>query len=131
MSRARRILMRTALILGVVVVLLVLTVTLALNSSAVARRIIRLALSMPGPNTVHIADVQGPLRGPLVLRGITYDANGMHGEVDSALIRWKPTKLLLGRVELTRLSATGVRVVFDSTPDSLARAPRHRPSLPR
>lgn len=131
MTRAGRILIRAALVIGAIVILLVLAVTFALNSSAVARRVVRLVLSMPGPNTVHIAEVRGPLRGPLVLHGITYDANGMHAEIDSALIRWKPTKLLLGRVELTRLAMTGVRIVLpDSTPLDTARVPRHRPSLP-
>jgi autotransporter translocation and assembly factor TamB len=131
-SRAARILRRIGLVVGVLLVLLVLGMTFALNSNWAARRLIRLGLSMPGANTVHIAEVQGTLRGPLVLRGMTYDANGIHAEVDTARIRWKPLKLLLGRVELTRLAVTGVRLVLPDSArtDTVARVPRARPSLP-
>ncbi len=132
MTRVSRILMRVAIGLGAVLLLLVLSVVVLLNSHAAARRVIRFALAMPSAKAVKIAEIQGSIRGPLLLRGITYDAGGIHAVIDTAIIRWKPIKLLLGRIELTRLAASGVRVVLpDSTPaDTMASAPRRRPSLP-
>ncbi len=129
-----RVIARIGIGLVGLVVLGVIGVLVVLSSPAVARRVVRSALGMSAAKGFEVGTVRGPLRGPLVLKDIAYHSGALTVMVDSLLIRWKPSHLLLGRVDLSRLLVEGVRVVFPdsmavdtTTPASLGKP---RPSLP-
>ena len=134
MTRASRILTRTALVLGALLLLVLAGLVILLASPGAARQVIGFALGRPAAKGLQIAEIRGPLRGPLVLLGIEYRSGALSAEIDSALIDWNPAALLLGRVELSRVHLTGFRIVLpDSAPRDTAgtvRARLERPSTP-
>jgi autotransporter translocation and assembly factor TamB len=127
--RARRALLGT--LLGVVglVVLTALTVMILLSSKSVAKKVI--AIGLGKSKGLEIADIRGSLKGPLYLFGVSYRSGALTALVDSVLIDWRPSRLLLGRIELVRLYASGVHLTLpDSAPPDTAGTARARLQRP-
>ncbi len=68
----------------------------------------RLGALMPGK--LEVAQMTGPLRGPLDIRGLKYEREGFEMEVDRVQLEWKLRELLDKRLDIQRLYADGVRI---------------------
>lgn len=66
-------------------------------------------------------EVQGPLTGPLLLRGIEVRQPGLALELDTLAIDWSPTALAGRQLQVESLQAEGLRVTLSETdPDPAA-----------
>jgi autotransporter translocation and assembly factor TamB len=117
--------------IGVLVPLLLgaLALTVGFSSRAVAKKVIAIALGKS--KGIEIAEIRGPLKGPLYLFGVSYRSGALTATVDSVLIDWRPTRLLRGRIELQRLYVSGVHLTLpDSAPPDTAGTARARLQRP-
>ncbi|HEV8150947.1 MAG TPA: hypothetical protein VGP61_12240, partial [Gemmatimonadales bacterium] len=130
---ARRVVLGILLGLGCLVLLLAAVVTLSLSNKTVAKKVFSIALGK-SPRGIQIGEIRGPLKGPLVFLHVKYRSGAMSAELDSALIDWKPTKLLFGRLEFRRLHVSGLHIILpDSAPPDtagLTHARMRRPLTP-
>jgi translocation and assembly module TamB len=62
------------------------------------------------PGELETAELSGPIRGPLVVRGLVYTTETMKVTVDRVLLDWDLRDLLRRQVDVHRLHADGVRV---------------------
>lgn len=130
---ARRVGLGILIGLGCLGLLLAAVVTLSLSSKTVAKKVFSIALGK-SPRGIQIGEIRGPLKGPLVFLHVKYRSGAMSAELDSALIDWKPTRLLLGRLEFRRLHVSGLHIILpDSAPPDtagLTHARMRRPLTP-
>jgi autotransporter translocation and assembly factor TamB len=125
----RRALLGTLLGILALIVLLAITLAIGFSSKAVAKKVIAIALGKS--KGLEIGEIRGPLKGPLYLFHISYRSGALTGRVDSVLIDWRPTRLLLGRVEFRRLYVSGVHLTLsDSAPPDTAGTARARLQRP-
>lgn len=112
------------LLLGTIVVLL------ALSREDVAKKVIAIALGKS--KGIEIAEIRGPLKGPLHLLGVSYRSGALTAQVDTLLLDWRPSRLLLGRIDLQRVYASGVHLTLpDSAPPDTAGTAKARLQRPR
>ncbi len=64
------------------------------------------------PGELDTADLSGPIRGPLVVRGLVYSTETMKVTVDRVLLDWDLRDLWRRQVDVHRLHADGVRVLL-------------------
>jgi translocation and assembly module TamB len=97
-------------VLGLVVLLL-LAVWFLLGTQAGTRVLFtRLGALMPG--SFEVAEIHGPIRGPLDIRGLTYKRPGaMAVHIDHLYLEWRLRELLSRRLDIQKLYADGVRIV--------------------
>lgn len=68
----------------------------------------RLGALMPGK--LEVAQMTGPLRGPLDIRGLKYEREGFEMHVDRVQLEWRLRELLEKRLDIQRLYADGIRI---------------------
>lgn len=81
----------------------------------------RLGALMPGE--LEVAEMTGPLRGPLDIRGLKYEREGFEMHVDRVQLEWKLRELLDKRLDIQRLYADGVRIRTTPTEEEKERSP--------
>jgi len=105
----------------------------ATTTQSASRRVVAWALGKSAAG-IEIAEVRGPLRGPLVFLGVTYRSGGITANVDSVYLEWSLRSLFRRQVHVGRLHVTGFRVTIpDSAPPDTAgtaRGRREKPSTP-
>lgn len=115
-QRLRRILLRTTLGLAVLALLLGATFWfLAGTQGGTEWLFTRLGTIMPG--SLEVAELKGPLRGPLDIRGLVYKRDGFEMHVDHVQLEWRLRELLNRQLDIHRLYADGIRIIPDPTPD--------------
>ncbi|HVT59378.1 MAG TPA: translocation/assembly module TamB domain-containing protein [Thermoanaerobaculia bacterium] len=75
----------------------------------------RLGALMPG--SFEVAALEGPIRGPLTIHGLTYKREGMQVKIDRLHLEWRLHGLLERRLDIQRLYADGVHIVTTPTPN--------------
>ncbi|HYH47314.1 MAG TPA: hypothetical protein VEG34_16660, partial [Thermoanaerobaculia bacterium] len=120
--RLRKILLWTAGGLAALIVLLAVSVWfLAGTQSGTEFLFTRLGAVMPG--SLEVAELRGPLRGPLEIRGLRYEREGMEVYIERVSFDWKVRRLLERLVDVERLHAEGVRVVTTPSEEEKERTP--------
>lgn len=115
-KRLRRIVLRSAAGLLVLALLLALTFWLLAGTQGGTEFLFtRLGTVMPG--SLEVAELKGPLRGPLDIRGLVYKRDGFEMRVDHVQLEWRLRELLSRQLDIQKLYADGIRVVPDPTPD--------------
>ncbi len=104
---------RTLRIFGAAVAGILLVVAGAawwlLSTQAGARWAIqRLGVVMKG--SLDVEGVEGPLRGPLTLRGVTYKSPTLNARVDTVRLDWRLWRLIRKQLDITQLAADGVHI---------------------
>ncbi|MEP6574550.1 MAG: hypothetical protein ABJD11_17745, partial [Gemmatimonadota bacterium] len=117
--RLKRALRWTLGTIGVLLVLVIGALYFLLSGEGAARRLIGFALE-GNEGTVSISRVNGRLRSPLMLAGISFNLPKLRGTIDSVYIDWDLGALLGRRLSVNQLHAIGVRI---TVPDSTAPTP--------
>jgi len=108
--RLRRFLLWSAGALLVLLLLLGAAVWFLLGTQGGTRFLFtRLGALMPGSLTV--AQLNGPLRGPLDIHGLVYERDGLTMRIDHVQLEWRLTDLLARRLDIQKLYASGVRII--------------------
>lgn len=81
----------------------------------------RLGAMLPGSLTV--AELKGPLRGPLDIRGLRYEREGFEMSVERVQLEWRLRQLLDRQLDIQRLHADGVRIVTTPSEEEKERKP--------
>ncbi len=68
----------------------------------------RVGAAMAG--SLEVAELHGPIRGPLSVRGLVYRSDAVEVRVDHLALDWRLGELLDKRLDVVRLAADGVRV---------------------
>ncbi len=120
--RLRKVLFWTAGSLVFLVVALAVTVWYMAGTQAGTEFLFtRLGAVMPG--TLEVAELRGPLRGPLEIRGLHYEREGMDLYVEHVAFDWKVRRLLDRLVDIERLHAEGIRIVTTPSEEEKERTP--------
>ena len=83
----------------------------ALGTQAGARWLFtRLGGVLPGE--LDVAELDGPIRGPLTIHGLTYKTDSMEVTIERLFLDWQLRDLLFQRVDIHQLTAEGVDVVM-------------------
>ncbi|HYG63808.1 MAG TPA: hypothetical protein VEL74_14605, partial [Thermoanaerobaculia bacterium] len=69
----------------------------------------RLGALMPG--SLEVAELRGPLRGPLDIRGLKYEREGFSMNIERVQLEWRLRELADRQLDIQRLYADGVRIV--------------------
>ena len=69
----------------------------------------RLGALMPG--SLKVAQLNGPLGGPLDIHGLVYERDGLTMRIDHVQLEWRLTDLLARRLDIQKLYASGVRII--------------------
>ncbi len=116
----KKILLRAGIGAGALLLLLAGVLWWALTTAAGARRVVALAGSaMKG--SLAVESVEGPIRGPLTLRGLTWKTPALTVTIQTARIDWRLGALLRRRLDIVSLHARGVRVRTSPTPEKKER----------
>jgi translocation and assembly module TamB len=81
----------------------------------------RLGALMPGK--LEVAQMTGPLRGPLDIRGLKYEREGFEMFVDHVQLEWRLREILQRRLDIQRLYADGIRIVTTPSETQKERTP--------
>lgn len=81
----------------------------------------RLGAIMPGE--LEVAELTGPLRGPLDIRGLKYEREGFEMYVDRVQLEWKLRELLNRRLDIQKLHMDGVRILTTPTEEEKEKGP--------
>lgn len=115
-KRVFRILLKSAAGLAVLGLLLVLAFYLLAGTQGGTEFLFtRLGTIMPG--SLEVAELKGPLRGPLDIRGLVYKRDGFEMHVDHLQLEWKLRELRHRQLDIQKLYADGIRIIPDPTPD--------------
>lgn len=60
--------------------------------------------------SLEVAELDGPIRGPLSIRGLTYRSDSVEVRIERLALDWRLGELLDKRLDVVRLAAEGVRV---------------------
>ncbi|MEO8190813.1 MAG: translocation/assembly module TamB domain-containing protein [Acidobacteriota bacterium] len=116
----KKIVLRAGIVLGVLLLLVGGAVWWAVSTDAGARRVIALAGSaMKG--SLSVESVEGPIRGPLTLRGLTWKTPALTVTIRTARLEWRLGALLRKRLDIVSLHAAGVRVRTAPAPEKKQR----------
>jgi len=85
----------------------------------------RLGALMPG--SLEVAELHGPIRGPLDIRGLSYKRDGLEMHVDRVQLEWRLRELLSRQLDIERLHAEGIRII--PTPTAEKKEPTKLPDL--
>ncbi|MEQ8660728.1 MAG: hypothetical protein RLW62_07925, partial [Gammaproteobacteria bacterium] len=129
LRRLRRLLAALVLVVLLVTALLVAALTWLAASSAGTRTLVGWLAPLAAP-TVTVAAVEGALRGPLTLRGLTLTLPTVEVQVARLALRWRPRALWWGRFAVTALTLDGVQVTPLEADDATAPAALATPLLP-
>jgi translocation and assembly module TamB len=67
------------------------------------------------PGSLQVAELTGPIRGPLDIRGLVYESDAMKVTIDHVQLEWRLRNLLSKRLDIDKLYADGIRII--PTPD--------------
>lgn len=71
------------------------------------------ALAQPRmPAGISVASVEGKLIGPLTVTGVLVDTETAQVELDRVYLDWRPSRLLLARVQIAELDVQGLDIVL-------------------
>jgi translocation and assembly module TamB len=108
--RLRRLLLWSGGALLVLLLLLGAAVWFLLSTQSGTRFLFtRLGALIPG--SLEVAELTGPIRGPLDIRGLVYQSDGMKMTVDHLQLAWHMQALLSKRLDVDRLYADGIRII--------------------
>lgn len=62
--------------------------------------------------SLEVAELDGPIRGPLAVRGLVYESDGFEVRVDRLALDWRLRELVHRRLDVVDLEAEGVRVLL-------------------
>jgi len=116
-------------ILGAIGALLAVTITgagILLETQAGLRWALQLAERHSG-GALQVGQAEGHLAGPFTLEQLRVNVSGTDIRVKRLDIRWKPTALLLGEVDIKRLNGSGISVQSAPGARSSTRAPASLP----
>jgi translocation and assembly module TamB len=120
--RWRRIALWSGAGLALLVLLLAGAVWLLLGTQGGTRWLFaRLGALMPG--AIEVARLDGPIRGPLDIRGLTYRREGLEVRVDHVHLEWRLRELLAKRLDVERLYAEGIHVIPGPPKEETKRGP--------
>jgi translocation and assembly module TamB len=63
------------------------------------------------PGSLNVAELTGPIRGPLDIRGLVYERDGLSMRVDHVQLEWRLRDLLSRRLDVQKLYADGVHII--------------------
>ncbi|MBZ0114767.1 MAG: translocation/assembly module TamB domain-containing protein [Thermoanaerobaculia bacterium] len=81
----------------------------------------RLGAIMPGE--LKVAELEGPIRGPLTVRGLRYANDSMEVTVERLFLDWRLRELLSKRLDIHLLEADGIDILTLPGPEDAARSP--------
>jgi translocation and assembly module TamB len=81
----------------------------------------RLGAVMPGK--LEVAEMTGPLRGPLDIRGLKYEREGFEMYVDHVQLEWRLRELLNRQLDIQKLHADGIRILTTPTEEEKEQGP--------
>ncbi len=71
------------------------------------------------PGDLNFTELSGRLIGPINITGITYQLDGQRIETDQLELDWRPTELLAGHIDISRLYLSGLKIHLPPpTPDA-------------
>jgi translocation and assembly module TamB len=115
-KRVRKILLRSLIGLAALGLILATALWLLVGTQGGTEWLFtRLGTLMPG--SLEVAELKGPLRGPLDIRGLVYKRDGFEMHVDHVQLEWRLRELAQRRLDIQQLWADGIRIVPDPTPD--------------
>lgn len=121
-TRRSRLLRRGAAALLLLAVVLAATIGFVLGTEPGARWLFtRLGALLPGE--LEVADLDGPIRGPLTVHGLRYKTDSMDVTIERVFLDWRLRELLGKRLDIHRLEADGVDVVTMPGPEEPERGP--------
>jgi translocation and assembly module TamB len=124
--RLRRFLLWGTAALVLLVVLLGAGVWFALGTQGGTEFLFtRLGALMPG--SLEVAELRGPIRGPLEIRGLSYKRDGLEMHVDRVQLEWRLRELLSRQLDIQKLHAEGIRII--PTPTAEKKEPTALPDL--
>lgn len=85
----------------------------------------RLGALMPGE--MEVAELHGPIRGPLDIRGLSYKRDGLEMHVDRVQLDWRLRELLSRQLDIRSLKAEGIRII--PTPTAEKKEPTKLPDV--
>jgi translocation and assembly module TamB len=108
--RLRRFLLWSGGVLLLLFLILGATVWFLLGTQGGTRFLFtRLGALIPG--SLEVAELKGPIRGPLDIRGLVYESEGMKVSVDHLQLEWRLRDLLSRRLDIDKLYADGIRII--------------------
>ena len=108
-SRGRRIFAWVGIGLAVLLLLATLFVTWMYTTRAGARFLFaRVSGLVPGILTA--GEIEGPIRGPLVLRNLHYETERFIVDIEEVRLTWRPLRLRRRQLDVDDLAVRGVRV---------------------
>jgi translocation and assembly module TamB len=120
--RLKKILIRAAIGLFSLAVILAATVWfLAGTQSGTQWLFTRLGAFVPGK--LEVAQMTGPLRGPLDIRGLRYEREGFEMVVDHVQLEWRLREILQRRLDIQRLYADGIHILTTPSETQKERTP--------
>jgi translocation and assembly module TamB len=75
------------------------------------------------PGKLEVAQLTGPLRGPLDIRGLRYEREGFEMHVDHVQLEWRLRELLHKQLDIRKLHADGIRIVTTPTEKESEKGP--------
>ena len=122
LPRLKKILIRTAIGLVVLAVILAAAFWLLAGTQGGTRWLFtRLGAFIPGK--LEVAQLNGPLRGPLDIRGLRYEREGFEMFVDHVQLEWRLREIAQRRLDIQKLYADGVRIVTTPSEEEKERSP--------
>lgn len=85
----------------------------------------RLGALMPGE--LKVAELHGPIRGPLDIRGLSYKRDGLEMHIDRVQLEWRLRELLSRQLDIQKLHAQGIRII--PTPTAKKEEPTALPDV--
>jgi len=82
------------------------------------------------PGEIDLGSAEGVLAGPLILRNVRWQGEGLTLAIDRASFDWSPRALLAGRVHVSHVRATGIDVELAEAAATEQQAPIAAPALP-
>lgn len=105
----RKVLLTLGIAIGALLIVAAGLAGWVLSTQSGARwAIARLGVLMKG--SFEVEKVEGPLRGPLTLRGLTYKSTTLNARLDTVRLEWRLSRLLRKQLDITLLTADGVHL---------------------
>jgi translocation and assembly module TamB len=79
------------------------------------------------PGELEVAELHGPIRGPLDIRGFSYKRDGLEMHVDRVQLDWRLRELLSRQLDIRSLRAQGIRII--PTPTAEKKEPTALPDV--
>jgi translocation and assembly module TamB len=79
------------------------------------------------PGELGVAELHGPLRGPLDIRGLSYKRDGLEMHVERVQLEWRLRELFSRQLDIQKLYAQGIRII--PTPTAKKEEPSALPDV--